>query len=350
MTLPVAVPPPSAFLARALSVVRDPVATFRLHPADGAHVAEGERVAAGQPIAERCRETVLLEVPARGELLDLAPGAAIDPAFLAGGFLNRTPVQPGDRARLLDVGPDGTARVALGRAPEVVLSPIAGVVTEVGPGRIVVHAEGTGLAGRIGWGEPVHGRIVLGVPSPDAELRAAAIDIAAAGSILVAGARVDIEALTRARAIGVAGIVCGGIVGRELAQLAGSDLRQRAALNVAAPFALIALDGYGRRIVPEPVWERLAAAEGSVAGLLPDAKLIVLAPDAPAPPTPADTAGMALLTAGESAGRVVRLVGLAGPVRMGAAGYQPAGFIEEASPDGEVRRRIVPLADLERLG
>ena len=59
---------------------------------------------------------------------------------------------------------------------------------------------------------------------------------------------------------------------------------------------------------------------------------------------------MALCTAGESAGRVVRLVGLAGPVRAGSAGYQPAGFIEETTADGEVRRRIVPLADLERLG
>ena len=111
---------------------------------------------------------------------------------------------------------------------------------------------------------------MLGVTSPDAELRASAIDIAAAGSVLVAGARLDIEALTRARAIGVAGIICGGLVGRELRQLEESDQRQRAALHSTTPFAVIALDGYGRRIVPALAWELLVAAAGRPTGLFPD--------------------------------------------------------------------------------
>ena len=143
--------------------------------------------------------------------------------------------------------------------PQTLASPVDGEVEELGAGHIGLRAAGVGLVGRIGWGQPVHGRLMLGVSSPDAELRASAIDIAAAGSILVAGARLDIEALTRARAIGVAGIICGGLVGRELRQLEESDQRQRAALHSTTPFAVIALDGYGRRV---RAGARLGAAGG----------------------------------------------------------------------------------------
>ena len=136
-----------------------------------------------------------------------------------------------------------------GRAPEVVASPLTGVVAEVAAGHVGVAAHGTVLRGRVGWGRPVHGRLIIGVSGPEAELRAPTIDIAMAGSILVAGARIDIEALTRARAIGVAGIIVGGIVGREAGQLAEADRRQRAALHAANPFGLVALDGYGRRVI-----------------------------------------------------------------------------------------------------
>mgnify|MGYP000243529415 CR=1 FL=1 len=51
------------------------------------------------------------------------------------------------------------------------------------------------------------GRIVVAVDAPNAELQTSRIDVAAAGAVLVVGARVDIEALSRARAIGVAAVV-----------------------------------------------------------------------------------------------------------------------------------------------
>ncbi len=341
---------PLAFLVRARGTVADPEVHFRLGPADRPMVAPGDAVEPGQPILERCREVEAIELPARGELALLPPGSAIDPSLLpSGGLIQRHQNRPGDRARLLSVSPDGIARVVLGRSPEVVTCPVPGVVDGLTAGRLSIGARCTGLPGRVGWGEPVIGRLVIGVPAPDAELRAPAIDIAAAGSILVAGARVDIEALTRARAIGVAGVISGGMIGRELGLLAESDRRQRAALHAASPFAVVALDGYGRRIVPGPAWERLVAAEGALVALFPDQSLVLLAPDAAEPPSPTPATGAALLTGGESAGRIVRLVGLAGPVRVVGAGYLPGGFIEEETPEGEVRRRIVPLSDLERL-
>lgn len=342
---------PVRFLTPADRATLAPVARLRLHPADRALVEPGEVVARGQPVIEHCRETFLLEVSARGAIAELAPGDVVDLAWLpAGGPIGRPHARTGDRARLLFIGPDGVARVALGRSPQVIASPVDGEVEEVEAGHIAIRSGGIGLVGRIAWGQPVHGRLMLGVSSPDAELRASAIDIAAAGSILVAGARLDIEALTRARAIGVAGILCGGLVGRELRQLEESDVRQRAALHTTAPFAVVALDGYGRRIVPTNAWELLTAAAGRPVGLFPESRLAVIGGDPSGLEVPEHGPDTVRITSGEGTGRLARLVGLAGPMRRPGGSYLACGFIEETGADGSPRRRIVPLSDLERLG
>jgi hypothetical protein len=311
----------------------------------------GDRVAIGQPLLERCRETVLVEAPARGALEEAAPGDELDPASLpaVGGF-GRQAARPEDRARLMFVGPDDVARIALGRSPAIVASPVDAEVIEVAAGHLCLRCEGTGLAGRVAWGQPIAGPLVMGVPSPDAELRASAIDIAAAGSVLVAGARLDIEALTRARAIGVAGVICGGLVGRELRQLEEADVRQRAALHAAAPFAVVALDGYGRRVMPTRAWELLSAAAGRSVGLVPEARLVVVSGDADPRTIVRHGPDEVRIASGEGAGRVARILGLAGPTRRSGGVYLPSGFIEETGLDGLPRRRIVPLTDLERLG
>jgi hypothetical protein len=322
---------------------------LRLGPADRALVEVGEHVASGDPILERARDTFQIEAPARGALEGLQPGDALDAAWLPAGGLGRPSPRAGDRARLVYVGPDGIARVALGRSLQVVTSPVDGEVVELAAGHIGVRAAGVALVGGIGWGEPVHGRLLLGVSGPDAELRASALDIGAAGSVLVAGARVDIEALTRARAIGVAGVICGGLVGRELRQLEESDVRQRAALHAAPPFGVVALDGYGRRVVPTLAWDLLVAAAGRPVGLVPDARLAVVGGDASRLPLASHDPGDVRITSGEGAGRVARLVGLTGPVRWPGGAYLPGGYVEDPGTDGLVHRRTAPLNDLERL-
>ena len=189
----------------------------------------------------QARETTLLEVPLRGELGRIWPRARSSTRRSSSrrGASVAISHEPGDRAYLLYVGADRIARVVLARSPVTMTSPIDGVAEEVTaePHR----AAGLGYrccAVRSAGGSRSSGRRrPRGRCHPDAELRSGAVDISAAGSILVAGARLDIEALTRARAIGVAGIICGGVVGRELQQLEESDVRQRAALHALTPFA-----------------------------------------------------------------------------------------------------------------
>ena len=329
-----------------------PLLTLRVGVADAALVMVGDRVEPGQPLLERSMEVVLVEVAARGGLESLAPGAKVDAALLpAAAGMGRHHPRSDDRVRMLFVDADGVARLAVGRSPQVLLSPVWGIVETAAAGHLTIRAEGIGLAAAVGWGEPVHGRLLMGVASPDAELRASSIDIGAAGSILVAGARLDIEALTRARAIGVAGVICGGVVGRELRQLAESDTRQRASLHTTSPFAVLTLDGYGRRPLPQLAWDLLSSAAGREVGLLPEAHIAVVSGDAAADMPPPRARDEVRITAGDGAGRVGRLVGLAGPVRRPGGGYQVAGYVDDpAAPDGQPRRRVVPLADLERLG
>jgi hypothetical protein len=352
------VPDRSTFDARLVApaepLTPSPLARLRLRPGDRALVIPGEPVLVGQPIVAQARDTELLELPVRGDMADLLPGAELDPAQLhASRGLGRQQLRPGDRAYLLYLGADRVARIVLARDPLLVTSPVEGVTEKVTAGFIELRASGVGLRGPVGWGQPVGGRVILAVTSPDAELRSGAVDVSAAGGILVAGARLDIEALTRARAIGVAGIICGGVVGRELQQLDESDRRQRASLHSVTPFAILALDGYGRRPMPMQAWDLMAAAaaDDRQVGILPDARLAVVGGD---PSTLALTAwpsDAVRVAAGDGAGRAGRLVGLAGPVRRAGGSYQPAGYVSlGATADAPAGRRLAALTDLERLG
>lgn len=328
----------------------DPDLQLRLWPGDRALVSQGDVVGVGQPLVDRPRERARLDIPLRGEPTDLVPGAELDIDQLQTAR-GRPQVRPGDRVTLLYVGADRVAHAVVARDPAPVLSPVAGTVVALGAGRIVVRAVGLGLHGPVGWGRPVQGRLIIGVAGPDEELRASAIDIGAAGAILVAGARLDIEALTRARAIGVAGIVCGGVVARELRQLDESDARQQAALHATTPFAILALDGFGRRPIPVRAWDMLVAAStGDPVAVVPEARTVVLPPGT-APAGGRWTQDAVRVTAGEGAANVGRLVGLAGTVRRPGGSYQPgAHVVFPATADRPVRRTVVPLTDLERLG
>jgi hypothetical protein len=334
---------PESFVAPRQGLQREALAWFRLGPADRALVAVGDGVDIDQPIIERGRDVSVVEVRA-------ARGAQLpDPGSWYEGTRDdvrgrplRTPV-----GVVLFHTPDGRIRVAVARYRDTFGSPVAGTIESVDAAGVSVRTTGTAISGIVAWGQAVSGPLVVAVPDPDAELRSSAVDVGAAGSVLVAGARLDIEALTRARAIGVRGIVTGGLVGKELRQLEASDARQRAGLHTAAPFGLVVLDGYGRRPIPGPFWDRLRSAEGRSVGLVMDPPMIVLDIE----PEPASAPSMVRIAAGDEIGVQGPLLGLAGPVRRRAGLYQPSGImgVAPSGDDDAAARRIVPAADLERF-
>jgi hypothetical protein len=354
MSLPTVVDrDPARFVALADAVEPGPLLRFDLRPADRPLVQPGQHVELGQPIIRRFRDQETVEIATTAALVGLPPGTPLDdvPVSQAGRLGRRS--QGGTfQTRICEHGRDGITRLAAGSGEVVTSSPASGVVTTSIPGRIDIRADGLGVPARIGWGRPAAGRIVIAAAGPDAEVPASRIDVSAAGAILVVGARLDVEAMSRARAIGVAAVVSGGVASRDLRQLDSSEARQQAALHGTAPFGLLALAGYGRVPVPGRLWDLLVAAAGRPAGIHPGARCLVIEGGDPQPLLAAMSrpTGTVRITCGEGRDREGRLVGLAGPRRWPGGIYAPGGFVEIPAADGPPERICVPLSTLERLG
>ena len=346
------IPDPARFVKPAPDLQRDPLVRLSLHLADRPLVGPGQRVEPGQPVISRFREQEAVGIPTTAAVVGLRPGDTLDHVPVPGeGRRGRDAKTENYRARVLEHGRDGITRLAAGKGEFYVHSPVAGVVSSLVPGRMDIAAEGLALSGRIGWGRPTAGRILIAASGPDAEVRASTIDVSAAGAVLVVGAHIDLEAISRARAIGAAAIISGGASGRDLRQLAESEIRQQSALHAAAPFAFLALGGYGRAAIPQRLWDVLVAAEGRSAGILADANLLVLGGEpGPLLDAVARAPGTVRVADGERREQEGRLVGLSGPRRWADGQYAPGGFVEFEDVAGQRERTCLPLSALERLG
>ncbi len=327
-------------------LIERPLIRFALGPADRALVRQGQTVFAGEPLLERVPDAVLVEADAGGATAPPA-GSAI-PSDRAASPDAPATVRFTGHGRVLFQTAGGRLRAAVGQHPLTVASPVRGVVVEVAAGRVVVQVDGRGLPGTLAAGEATRGELTVPVAGPDAELPPSAVDVGSAGAILVAGARIDLEALGRARAMGVRGVIVGGLVSRDLRGFRASEVRQRAALHGGPPFAVLVLDGYGKRAIAASTWARLAAAAGAEVAISIDPPLLLLPHDLELP-TPA--ADRVRICGGEDAGREGTFVREAGRLHW-AAGVEAAGAlvrVDPVEPGGEALERLVPLADLELL-
>ena len=340
-------PPPAEMVITRRRLRREPLAWFPLGPADRPLVEEGQRILTGEPLLERVRDASVSEARLPPSARAPRPGEHVRRGEALAGK-GRGAVRFDAGGRVLYEAPQRHLRVAVGTHHELLSSPIAGLVETVVPGGIGLRADGVGIPGIVSAGDPASGRLVVAVPSADAELPSSAIDVGGAGAILVAGSRVDVETLTRARAMGVRGIITGGVMGRDLRGFIASEARQRAALHPTTAFGAVVLDGYGRRPIPAPLWDCLVAAAGQDVGLVVDPPMVVLGADVSVPPLRPD---MVRITAGEAINRTGRLLRPLGPWRQPAGLYQAAGLVEldPAGPGSPSARIPVPLADLERF-
>lgn len=296
--------------------------TFSLSPGDRALVAAGETVVAGAPIAERLRDPVLLDrvVPASAEP---RPGERTSDGELLFAWRDRW-------------------RVAGGEVTESFDSPVTGIVREVRPGSaIVIQANGRALNGIVALGGPSRGRLHIAAGS-DGELRSGGLDVGLAGTILVVGSRIDAETLTRARAMGVNGIVVGGLASKERRDFTASERRQRAALHRLAPYAVLVLEGATRRPLPSPVMDVLEALAGQEVAIVGDPPMLVFESEVDVPQPRPD---FVRVRGGPLGGRDGIWAGLVGPRRFAGGVHLEAGSVRFA--DGTVT--AVPLGDLERF-
>jgi hypothetical protein len=321
-------------------VVASPLdAFFRLHPGDRPLVNAGEAVGRGQAILEHHRDPRTIVVAGiLGEDGTAVPG-------------DRWAGSPGHQAREGEVQPGGELlfrsgnrwRIAGGDRPDTLEAPFGGVVHDVQPGTgITIRALSSAILGRSVLAGPSWGRLHIATGA-DGELRAQHVDVGAAGSIIVAGARMDAEALTRARAVGIRGVIVAALGIKEQRDFLASERRGRAAVHGLPSFGILVLDGAARRPIASAVMQLFEAAEGSMVAIVGDPPALVI-----------DDAGVALPSAprdlvrvrsGPLAGAEGTWAGLAGPRRFPAGVTLEAAFVRF----GGRPPVAIPIGDLERF-
>jgi hypothetical protein len=178
---------------------------------------------------------------------------------------------------------DGTLLLAPLGPEEPVIGHVRGRIRAIEEGAVVVEVPAASLHGVGGSGEAVHGELVVGVRSPEDELRAAAIDSGATGKILVGGSRASAETLTRARAMGVAGIVLGGVLDKELRDFEAIQRRRREAGGMTDAFGILLVEGFGKVGIDPQLFAWFRAHAGRVASLFGAGGLLYVYDAAPLP-------------------------------------------------------------------
>jgi hypothetical protein len=239
---------------------------------------------------------------------------------------------------------NGRWRAAAGEHHQIVEAPVAGLVREARNGvGVTIEVNGAAIPGALAAGEPSRG--YLDVPRlTDGELWASALDVGRSGAVVVAGSRISAQAISRARAMSIRGLVAGSVGEGELRDLAASEARQKASLAPSVPFGLFALDGHQRRPLPTPVLALLAALAGREVAIVTDPPLLVFdVSEVPLPDLPLD---WVRVRSGQHAGREGRWIESAGLYRFRAAIHLEGAVIRFVD---ETETTIVPVTDLERF-
>lgn len=328
---------PGPDLLRARRLVDPAIDTwFPLKPGDRARVAAGESVLPGAPLADQLRDAKLQEVPASGVIRPGEPWSGHGP---------RNPARRRGRNPEGEVlyESNGRWRVAAGVLREALESPVAGIVREVRPGiGIRVRTAGAALRGVASLGDATRGRLEIATYA-DGELRPRSLDVGSAGAILVVGARIEAEALTRARAMGIRGVVVATLPGKDRRDFLASERRQRAGLHRLPAFGVLVLHGTQRRPIGEAemsLLERLAGHEVAILGT--PAALLFDPHDLPAE---SDPPGTVHVRSGRLAGRRGRWAGYAGLHRFTGGTHLEAAYVRF----GDEPPVAIPVGDLERI-
>ncbi len=163
-----------------------------------------------------------------------------------------------------------TGQVLLREPPRVLelLGYIDGRVVEVIPQQgVVVETDCSLVQGIFGIGGETRGEIVIAVTSPDEVLSPRHLTTGMKGKIVVGGSFISSEALARAKEVGVAGLVIGGIHDKDLRALLGYDLGVAITGTEQVGFTLILTEGFGTIPMAGKTFKLLSAHAGQQASI-----------------------------------------------------------------------------------
>ncbi|MGH2379419.1 MAG: hypothetical protein ACRDGT_13230 [Candidatus Limnocylindria bacterium] len=183
--------------------------------------------------------------------------------------------------RLVHVTADGDFLIAPAVAEWSVRAAIDGTVVRSDAAAVTVEGEGWSLQGLAAYGPDAIGELALGVDGGGEALAPTRVDVRSRGRILVGGARMAAEAITRAHACGVSGLVAGAAPAGGLRVVYGDDVVAAGGSTSTSEDrpTVLCLLGFGSGPLPAEVWDPLAALAGERASIhTASARLFVLAP------------------------------------------------------------------------
>jgi hypothetical protein len=152
--------------------------------------------------------------------------------------------------------------------PVEVVAYLAGRVTEVIPREgCVIEADASFVQGIFGIGGEAFGAIRLACRDHDQELAADLITADMKGAVVIGGARVTADAIARARSVGVAAVVTGGVDDRDLEAFLGYTLGVAITGHERVGLTLVITEGFGEIAMAQRTFALLASREGADAAV-----------------------------------------------------------------------------------
>jgi hypothetical protein len=145
---------------------------------------------------------------------------------------------------------------------------LGGKVVEVVPKEgCIVEAEVTFVQGIFGIGGETHGKVKLACQSHEEELADDLITADMKGCVIVGGAKVTEKAIEKARKVGAAAVVTGGIDDQDLKSFLGYDLGVAITGSERVGLTIIITEGFGEIAMAERTFKLLASREGDEAAV-----------------------------------------------------------------------------------
>jgi len=145
---------------------------------------------------------------------------------------------------------------------------IDGTVAEVHPDQgVTVESTCSLVQGIFGIGGETSGELIMGVKAPDQPLLPEQLNQSMKGKVVVGGAFLSAATMTRAKELGIIGLVVGGIHDKDLRALLGYDLGVAITGTEQVGFTLILTEGFGTIPMAPKTFALLSAHAGQKASI-----------------------------------------------------------------------------------
>lgn len=163
-----------------------------------------------------------------------------------------------------------TGQVLLREPPRVLelLGYMDGTIAAIYPNQgVTVETTCTLVQGIFGIGGETYGELVVAVNAPDEALMPAHLKPDMKGKIVVGGSFLSAETMVKAKELGVAGLVVGGIHDKDLRTLLGYDLGVAITGTEQVGFTLILTEGFGTIPMAQKTFTLLSTHTGEKAAI-----------------------------------------------------------------------------------